>query len=177
VGIIDEGNNLYYMRARYYDANLGRFISEDPAGFQGGINLYAYVGGNPLMLVDPSGLAASECNGCAVSTIGPLELLVGGSVRGGMAILNALVNAEDFFAGTKYTDKVLGQMKQGDFHAFPESVAAFQDAGQVSKITGGDGVVRDMLKIPGEYQGKQGAFEFIKETDGSINHRLFRPGQ
>lgn len=56
VGIQAEGNNLYYMRARYYDANLGRFISEDPAGFQGGLNLYAYVGGNPIMLVDPSGL-------------------------------------------------------------------------------------------------------------------------
>lgn len=56
VGIIDEGNNLYYMRARYYDANVGRFISEDPSGFKGGLNLYAYVGGNPLTLVDPSGL-------------------------------------------------------------------------------------------------------------------------
>jgi len=48
------------MRARYYDANLGRFISEDPAGFVDGTNLYAYVGGNPVMLVDPSGLTGSE---------------------------------------------------------------------------------------------------------------------
>ncbi len=83
--------------------------------------------------------------------------------------------AEDFFAGTNYTDKVLGQMKQGDLHSFPESVKAFQEAGQASKITGGDGIARDMLKIPGEYRGKQGDFEFIKEADGSINHRLFRP--
>jgi RHS repeat-associated protein len=56
VGIQAEGNNLYYMRARYYDANLGRFIREDPIGHNGGLNLYAYVGGNPIMLVDPSGL-------------------------------------------------------------------------------------------------------------------------
>jgi len=83
--------------------------------------------------------------------------------------------AQDFFAGTRYTEKVLGQIKQGDLHAFPESVKAFQDFGQVSKITGGDGITRDMLKIPGEYRGKQGAFEFIKEADGSINHRLFKP--
>jgi len=55
VGIQAEGNNLYYMRARYYDANLGRFISEDPAGFVDGTNLYAYVGGNPVMGVDPLG--------------------------------------------------------------------------------------------------------------------------
>ncbi|MHC8393464.1 two-partner secretion domain-containing protein [Pseudomonas sp. LB3P93] len=83
--------------------------------------------------------------------------------------------ADDFFAGTKYTDKVLGQIKTGDLHGFPESVTTFQGAGQVTKITGGDGVVRDMLKIPGEYRGKQGVFEFIKESDGSINHRLFKP--
>jgi len=42
-------------------------------------------------------------------------------------------------------------------------------------ITGGDGVVREMLKIPGEYRGKSGAFEFIKDSDGAINHRYFRP--
>jgi len=63
VGIQAEGNNLYYMRARYYDANLGRFISEDPIGFDGGLNLYAYVGGNPIMAVDPLGL----CPACALA--------------------------------------------------------------------------------------------------------------
>ncbi|MBQ0721654.1 MAG: RHS repeat-associated core domain-containing protein [Gammaproteobacteria bacterium] len=50
-----EDSDLYYMRARYYDAQIGRFISEDPIGMAGGINLYAYVGGNPMMWVDPSG--------------------------------------------------------------------------------------------------------------------------
>lgn len=98
------------------------------------------------------------------------------AARGAVTAAKTAATVEkDFFAGTKYTDKVLGQMKQGDFHAFPESVKGFQDAGQLSKLTGGDGVVRDMLKIPGEYKGKQGVFEFIKESDGSINHRLFRP--
>ncbi|WP_207388856.1 DUF6862 domain-containing protein [Stutzerimonas kirkiae] len=100
-----------------------------------------------------------------------------GQARGAGAVGGAKGNstAGDFFAGTKYTDKVLGQIKTGDLHAFPESVKAFQEAGQITKITGGDGVVRDMLKIPGEYRGKQGVFEFIKEPDGSINHRLFKP--
>jgi len=59
-GVMTEADNLYYMRARYYDAEVGRFISEDPIGFAGGINAYAYVGGNPLMLVDPSGLVKQE---------------------------------------------------------------------------------------------------------------------
>jgi uncharacterized protein RhaS with RHS repeats len=44
------------MRARYYDPEVGRFISEDPIGFQGGeVNLCAYVGNNPVNLVDPQG--------------------------------------------------------------------------------------------------------------------------
>ena len=64
-------------------------------------------------------------------------------------------------------------MKQGDLHSFPESVRALQDSGQVSKLTGGDGIVRDVLKIRGKYKGKTGDFEFIKDPDGFINHRYF----
>jgi filamentous hemagglutinin len=81
----------------------------------------------------------------------------------------------DFFKGTEYTDKVIAQLKSGDLHSFPESVLHFQDAGTVTKLTGGDGVVRDILKIPGEYRGKKGVFEFIKEPDRKINHRIFKP--
>ncbi|MDO5615800.1 MAG: hypothetical protein Q4G16_06395 [Cruoricaptor ignavus] len=82
---------------------------------------------------------------------------------------------QSFFEGTKYTNKVLGQMKKGDFHGFPESVKAFEASGIRSIIKGGDGVTRQMLKIPGGYGSKKGFFEFIKEADGMINHRLFRP--
>lgn len=53
-----EPEGFYYMRARYYDPEVGRFISEDPIGFEGGdLNLMAYVGNNPIMLVDPEGLS------------------------------------------------------------------------------------------------------------------------
>jgi RHS repeat-associated protein len=40
----DQETGLYYMRARYYDPTMGRWISEDPIGVAGGLNLYAYVG-------------------------------------------------------------------------------------------------------------------------------------
>jgi len=55
-GVIDEGNGIYYMKNRYYDAITGKFIQKDPIGFAGGINLYAYVGNNPVGSNDPNGL-------------------------------------------------------------------------------------------------------------------------
>lgn len=53
----NDGTGLYYYRARDYDPEIGRFISEDPMGFQAGINFYAYVGNNPVNANDPTGLA------------------------------------------------------------------------------------------------------------------------
>jgi RHS repeat-associated protein len=55
---------LYYYRARYYDPGIDRFISEDPSGFEGGINLYQYAGDSPLNYVDPLGLTITV-NGSA----------------------------------------------------------------------------------------------------------------
>ena len=51
----NDGNGLYYYRARYYNPSIGRFISEDPIGFRGGINFYAYVRNNPTLFKDPTG--------------------------------------------------------------------------------------------------------------------------
>ncbi|WP_194714283.1 RHS repeat-associated core domain-containing protein [Noviherbaspirillum soli] len=52
----NDGTGLYYYRARYYHPGLGRFAAEDPIGLAGGINVYAYVGGNPILYIDPEGL-------------------------------------------------------------------------------------------------------------------------
>jgi RHS repeat-associated protein len=52
----DPLTGLLHYRARSYDPQLGRFISEDPIGLAGGINQFAYVGNNPANSVDPTGL-------------------------------------------------------------------------------------------------------------------------
>jgi len=52
----DPETGLRYYRARYYAPELGRFITEDPTGVTGGINLFAYTQNNPLSWVDPFGL-------------------------------------------------------------------------------------------------------------------------
>ena len=50
----DRLTGTYYLRARYYDPTIGRFIQEDT--YRGdGLNLYAYVANNPLKYIDPNG--------------------------------------------------------------------------------------------------------------------------
>lgn len=66
-------------------------------------------------------------------------------------------------------------MKHNDYHSFPPSVEAFEKDGIIKNIIGGDGKNRLMLEIRGNYKGKNGVFEFIKEQNGEINHRYFRP--
>jgi RHS repeat-associated protein len=56
----DTETNLYFYRARYYDPQGGRFISEDPIGFDGGPNFYAYVKNSPVGKFDPTGLATCD---------------------------------------------------------------------------------------------------------------------
>ena len=55
-GVMTESNGLLSMQARYYSPLLLRFVNEDPSGFEGGVNLYAFANGDPIDLMDPFGL-------------------------------------------------------------------------------------------------------------------------
>jgi len=71
----DPETGLYYMRARYYDPQLGRFASEDPIGLIGGVNGYEFAGSNPVNSNDPSGLC--PCFAAAVPLAPEAAALIG----------------------------------------------------------------------------------------------------
>lgn len=56
----DVGTGLLHMRARWYSPSLGRFLNEDPIGFEGGMNWYAYCEGDPIVHFDASGTSMEE---------------------------------------------------------------------------------------------------------------------
>ncbi len=77
----DSSLGLYLMGARYYAANLGRFISRDPIGFDGGINLYAYCADDPINLFDPFGLEPDDDTSNMTRLQQFANALTGNSVR------------------------------------------------------------------------------------------------
>ncbi|HKV50238.1 MAG TPA: RHS repeat-associated core domain-containing protein [Gemmatimonadaceae bacterium] len=79
-GLMYEGDStrLYYVRNRWYDAQSGRFLTEDPSGLQGGLDLYVFGGDDPIDAIDPQGLEESG-NSCAFVDV-TIEDLVDGQL-------------------------------------------------------------------------------------------------
>jgi len=111
----DDETGLYYYRARYYDPTVGRFLSEDPVQFNGGVNFYAYVLNNPTRLVDPSGLCGQMGQQqITCDTVLPDGRTIGDVVRQQRAVLQGIVDstirADQFGADSDPVSALSGQL-------------------------------------------------------------------
>ena len=80
-GVQTDPNGLLYMRARYYNPYICRFINPDPIGFSGGLNCYAFADGNPVNYLDPYGLSTwTRISGGLRALGGGLEAAAGYSL-------------------------------------------------------------------------------------------------
>jgi RHS repeat-associated protein len=98
-GVITEGNGLYYMRQRYYNPEIKRFINQDiltgSIVSPKSLNRYAYVQGNPVSFVDPFGLSPSNAQGGYNFWLGMTHILFGvlGFVPGPVGVAANLADA------------------------------------------------------------------------------------
>lgn len=145
----DTVTGLYYMRHRWYDSSLQRFISRDPIGLSGGENVYTYAGNSPTIFVDPMGLKkfdVYDCLGDCMEKYDPTNLL-GRTVLNwtNMPIKNVPPifpdlwpqRAKDFFA----TMNALGQKAVGTGATSPLLIAGNRLSGNAGAAIRGLGQV------------------------------------
>ncbi len=170
-----DGLGLHYYRARYYNPSTGRFISEDPIGFAGGINKYAYTGDNPISFRDPFGMDRGNGNGgCGLfCKLGQnpllLTLAIGTEIAGG--------GPEDPFADAAVAAEVA---------EFGETAGAAADVAEAEEeaVTGYRAVSDEELyniNDSGEFQpsptGSEGKYFFDSEGQAwDFGNRMYGEG-
>jgi len=106
----DTETGLYYYRARYYDPQAGKFISEDLLGFISGVDFYSYVLNRPIQMADPTGLSPQDvqrirqiCHSCVKDMVnGGVRRPGDGMWNGGLNDQNSNQSLIGLFTGSKY---------------------------------------------------------------------------
>jgi hypothetical protein len=141
----------------------------------------AYAVGGALIGVSGGALAAEAAvviGGAAISvgagSTGAALTTAGLSGMGATAAIEATVEEKSNpLQGTTYTPKVEQDMANDSNHGFPALIDEQAGYGQAAPLTGGDGVQRTLITLWGSKNGDDGAYQWIIEPNGNVNHRLF----
>ena len=149
----DEDAGLYYYRARWYDPELGRFLSEDPIGFGAGdANLNRYVGNAPTNMLDASGLKTRRIKADAEQLKAIIEGYLGNGVF--LPLVSSLV-ARDLIADSRGRHRIEDGKLLGCtvVSSFAEVVNAYKKANASNnRIT--------VLELTGHVNQRTGNMEF-----------------
>jgi RHS repeat-associated protein len=96
----DSESGNFYNWNRYYNQNIGRYISPDPIGQEGGLNLFSYVGQTPIMASDPMGLDTIYINYDYYNVSTPIGKLPLG--HGAVVAINPTTGATRYFEFGRY---------------------------------------------------------------------------
>ncbi|MCF8878820.1 hypothetical protein L5876_03210 [Hyphobacterium sp. SN044] len=158
---------IFHYRARYYDPALGRFLETDPVLYADQMNLYAYVGSNPLNMTDPTGQQSVGCEVCSASLARDglneeqIEVVQGMystlSIEGTHAALDVVGMTEPFGAVADVANAAL-YLAEGDFEnasisgaALIPAVGSAATAGRLA-LNGAD-AARTTLRV-GDHAGE-----------------------
>ena len=93
---IDEASGLINFGMRYFDPSIGQWLTQDPAGFVDGPNLYAYCYNSPLLFYDPYGLSSLDtAYGLGIGVGNTAYGIASGTVNLGLSLLNSIAHPID----------------------------------------------------------------------------------
>jgi RHS repeat-associated protein len=144
-GVLTESSGLLAMQARFYSPIIQRFLNEDPSGFNGGTNMYAYAGGDPVNLTDPFGLRPVNADSGGGLTIGQTI----SAAASGLYNLTIGAAVSGYNAGVNHLAAAISSAQQGDFvmAALDATATAGDIAGLALNVSGAGAVEEEGVNL------------------------------